>query len=44
MLLVGQALDCELQWEAWQNGATRKYFEGSVQEGEKGEADEKGTF
>ena len=30
MLLVGQALDCELQWEAWQNGATRKYFEGSV--------------
>ena len=30
MLLVGQALDCELQWEAWQNGAIRKYFEGSV--------------
>lgn len=30
MLLVRQALDCELQWEAWQNGAIRKYFEGSV--------------
>lgn len=30
MLLVGQALDCGLQWEAWQNGATWKYFEGSV--------------